>query len=127
MPPRPRPPAAIWIGHYTGAAFPSGHATQSTAFYAMLAVVLGAGLSIRKQAVLWSAAALVVLIVGASRIYLGAHWLTDVLAGYALGATWVAIVIAVLLITSQRTRQARTVQHQCCAPEAEHHLRHKAA
>jgi undecaprenyl-diphosphatase len=83
---RPRPPAAIWIGHYTGAAFPSGHATQSAAFYAMLAIVLGAGLSARGRAILWSAAALVVLIVGASRIYLAAHWLTDVLAGYALGA-----------------------------------------
>src|SRR6266513_2213386 len=103
---RPRPPAAIWIGHYTGAAFPSGHATQSAAFYAMLATVFGTGLSARRRAVLWSAAALVVLIVGASRIYLGAHWLTDVLAGYALGATCVAIVIAVLLTTSQGNRKA---------------------
>src|SRR5689334_13264619 len=98
---RPRPPAAIWIGHYTGAAFPSGHTTQSTAFYTMLAIVLGAGLSARRRAILWSAAALVVLIIGASRIYLGAHWLTDVLGGYALGATWVAIVVAVLMISSR--------------------------
>jgi membrane-associated phospholipid phosphatase len=30
---QPPPPAAIWIGHYTGAAFPSGHTTQSAAFY----------------------------------------------------------------------------------------------
>ncbi|HEY5987709.1 MAG TPA: phosphatase PAP2 family protein, partial [Streptosporangiaceae bacterium] len=109
---RPRPAAAIWIGHYSGAAFPSGHATQSAAFYAMLAIVLGAGLSFRGRAVLWSAAALVVLIVGASRIYLGAHWLTDVLAGYALGASWVAIVVAVLLITSRGTGRARAVRQR---------------
>ena len=87
---RPRPPPAIWIGHYSGAAFPSGHAAQSVAFYAMLAIVLGAGRSPRAKTVLWSAAALVVLAVGGSRIYLGAHWLTDVLGGYALGACWVA-------------------------------------
>jgi undecaprenyl-diphosphatase len=100
---RPRPPAAIWIGHYTGTAFPSGHATQSAAFYAMLAIVLGAGLPARGRAILWSAATLIVLIIGASRIYLGAHWLTDVLAGYALGAAWVAIVLTVLLTTSPGT------------------------
>jgi len=94
---RPRPPADIWIGHYTGASFPSGHATQSAAFYAMLAVVLGAGLSSRRRAILWSAAALVVVIVGASRIYLGAHWLTDVLGGYALAGAWLAVVLAVRL------------------------------
>jgi hypothetical protein len=77
---RPRPPPAIWIGHYSGAAFPSGHATQSVAFYAMLAIVLGGGRPPWVKTLLWSVAALVVLAVGGSRIYLGAHWLTDVLA-----------------------------------------------
>ena len=124
---RPRPPAAIWIGHYSGAAFPSGHATQSVAFYAMLAIALGAGLSIRRRAILWCAAALVILIVGASRIYLGAHWLTDVLAGYALGATWVAIVVVVLLTTSRGTGKARAAQDQGHVPKPDHHNRHKAA
>jgi membrane protein DedA with SNARE-associated domain/membrane-associated phospholipid phosphatase len=124
---RPRPPAAIWIGHYTGASFPSGHATQSAAFYAMLAIVLGAGLFFRKRAIPWVAAALVVLVVGASRIYLGAHWLTDVLAGYALGATWVAIVVVVLLTTSKGTGKAKAVQHQGHTPKLEHHTRHEAA
>jgi undecaprenyl-diphosphatase len=109
---RPRPPAAIWIGHYTGAAFPSGHATQSAAFYAMLAIVLGAGASYRRRTVLWSAAALVVLIVGASRIYLGAHWLTDVLGGYALGASWLAVVVVVLLVTPQGTGGARAARER---------------
>jgi membrane protein DedA with SNARE-associated domain/membrane-associated phospholipid phosphatase len=124
---RPRPPAAIWIGHYSGAAFPSGHATQSTAFYTMLAILLAAGLSVRRRAILWSAAALVVLIVGASRIYLGAHWLTDVLAGYALGATWVAIVLVVLLTSSPGTSKAKAVQDQGHAPKLEHHNKRKAA
>jgi len=124
---RPRPPAAIWIGHYTGAAFPSGHATQSAAFYAMLAIVVGAGLSSRRRALLWSAAALAVLIVGASRIYLAAHWLTDVLAGYALGATWVAIVVAVLLITSRSPGKARAVQGRGQVPTLGHQNRRKAA
>jgi membrane protein DedA with SNARE-associated domain/membrane-associated phospholipid phosphatase len=122
---RPRPPAEIWIGHYTGGAFPSGHATQSAAFYAMLAIVLGAGLSARRRAFLWSAAALVVLVVGASRIYLGAHWLTDVLAGYALGACWVAIVVAVLLITSPGTSSARAARQRGQAPPPGHQNRRK--
>jgi undecaprenyl-diphosphatase len=122
---RPRPPATIWIGHYTGAAFPSGHATQSAAFYAMLAIVVGAGLSFRRRAVLWSAAALVVLIVGASRIYLGAHWLTDVLAGYALGASWVAIVVAVLLITSPGTIRVKPAQERGQSPTPVHPNRQK--
>ena len=99
---RPRPPPAIWIGHYSGTAFPSGHAAQSVAFYAMLAIVLGAGKSPRAKTVLWSAAALVALAVGGSRIYLGAHWLTDVLGGYALGACWVATVVIVMLAAFSR-------------------------
>ncbi len=97
-----RPPATFWIGHYGGAAFPSGHATQAVAFYGMLAVLLSAGRSLRAQALLLTGAALVAIAVGASRIYLGAHWLTDVLAGYALGAAWVALVIATSLLITAR-------------------------
>ena len=100
---RPRPPPAIWIGHFSGAAFPSGHATQSVACYATLAVILGAGRSARAKAALWSAAVLIALIVGASRIYLGAHWLTDVLGGYALG-TWLVAVIVIVTLTPGRRR-----------------------
>ena len=105
---RPRPPPPIWIGHFSGAAFPSGHATQSVACYATLAVVLGTGRSARAKTVLWSTAALVALTVGASRVYLGAHWLTDVLGGYTLGASWVAAVIIVMITASSpRTGEAK--------------------
>lgn len=99
---RPRPPPAIWIGHFAGAAFPSGHATQSVACYATLALILGAGRSARARAALWSAAVLIALIVGTSRIYLGAHWLTDVLGGYALGALLVAVIVIVALTLGRR-------------------------
>jgi undecaprenyl-diphosphatase len=97
---RARPPASLWIGHYTGAAFPSGHATQAVAFYAMAAIVIGVRAPIRRRAVMWAAAVAVAMIVGFSRLYLGAHWLTDVLAGYAIGVTWVALVAAVRLRAS---------------------------
>jgi membrane-associated phospholipid phosphatase len=100
---RARPPADVWIGHYSGFAFPSGHATGSIAFYGMLALVLSARASPKARIALWTAAGLVVLVVGASRIYLGAHWMTDVLAGWALGAGWVALVVAAGLWLSRRS------------------------
>src|SRR5439155_11293400 len=105
---RPRPPSGVWIGHYTGSAFTSGHATQTVAFYGMLALILTSGRSIRTRAWPWVAAALIALIVGASRVYLGAHWLSDVLGGYALGSTWLAVVVAVTLVaaTPARDREA---------------------
>jgi undecaprenyl-diphosphatase len=100
---RARPPSTIWIGHYSGSSFPSGHATQTVAFYGMLALMLGADRSVRTKVILWSGAGLVALLVGASRIYLGAHWLSDVLGGNALGATWLAVVVTLTLIASRPT------------------------
>jgi membrane protein DedA with SNARE-associated domain/membrane-associated phospholipid phosphatase len=106
---RARPPATLWIGHYGGGAFPSGHATQSIAFYGMLAMVLATGRSPRVRSLLWVGAALVTLLIGASRIYLGAHWLTDVLGGYALGATWLACIIATALVAASGRSRDRSL------------------
>jgi membrane-associated phospholipid phosphatase len=101
---RLRPPPTTWIGHYSGGSFPSGHATQAIAFYGMLAAILSIGRPSHDRMLLWLGAAGVTLLVGASRIYLGAHWLTDVLSGYALGAAWVAIIVVVMLLTTSPER-----------------------
>jgi undecaprenyl-diphosphatase len=96
---RARPPAALQVGGPDiDRAFPSGHATQSISFYAMLAVVLIIWYAPRHRRVFAVAAALIILVIGASRLYLGVHWLTDVLGGYALGLAWFAVV----MIATQR-------------------------
>ncbi len=105
---RARPPIGFWIGHYSGRAFPSGHATQSLAFFGMAALILGAGRTPEMKAWLWGGAAVLVLLVGTSRIYLGGHWLSDVLGGWALGATWLALVVAVTLTLPATGRGERT-------------------
>jgi undecaprenyl-diphosphatase len=106
---RARPPAALSIGQFGGASFPSQHATAAVACYAMLAVVLSAGRSVRLGAAVWLGAALVILLVGVSRIYLGAHWLTDVLGGYSLGGTWVALVLAGSLLYPSRSGHGQSL------------------
>src|SRR6478672_5833528 len=95
---RPRPPAQDALGTYTHWSFPSGHATQCMAFFAMLVVLAGL-VGWARPRPLGIAAVVVVLVVGASRIYLGAHWFTDVLGGYALGGAWVSLLTAVGLAT----------------------------
>jgi len=94
---RARPPATDMITHATGAAYPSGHATQAIVGWGLLALVLWGGRSARIRLVLLTLTTGVVLLVGASRIYLGAHWFTDVLAGYALGGAWLALTVALHL------------------------------
>jgi undecaprenyl-diphosphatase len=73
--------------------FPSGHALFNFCFYGALAVILASrerrpGLRVA----LWIAAALVVLGIGLSRIYLGVHYPSDVLAGFLAGGAWLSFV-----------------------------------
>jgi membrane protein DedA with SNARE-associated domain/membrane-associated phospholipid phosphatase len=99
---RTGPPAAQAVGHWTGYAFPSGHTTRATAVFGMLAALLAAATPRwGRKVTLWTAAAMLAGVVGVSRLYLGAEWLTDVLGGLALGAAWLF-----LLLTAARSVHA---------------------
>jgi undecaprenyl-diphosphatase len=92
---RTRPPDALVVGHFAGSAFPSGHATQAAAVWGMLAAITAVACTgWRPKVASWVAAVVVVVAVGTSRIYLGAHWPTDVFAGWALGAVWLFAVLS---------------------------------
>jgi undecaprenyl-diphosphatase len=94
---RGRPPAALAIGHYDSPAFPSGHATHAAAVWVMVGVVLASSAADRRRRVAtWVAVATVVVVVGVSRLYLAAHWLTDVLAGWAIGGLWALTMYSLL-------------------------------
>jgi undecaprenyl-diphosphatase len=92
---RERPPAGLRLLSETEPSFPSGHATDSTAFYLTLALVVAVFVFRRPLARVSAVVAGVVLsaAIGVSRLVLGVHWPTDVLAGWALGTTAAVIVV----------------------------------
>jgi membrane-associated phospholipid phosphatase len=85
--------------------FPSGHASGATLFYGFVAAYLVCHLdsAAARLAALLTALSMVAL-VGLSRVYLGAHYLSDVLAGCAFGAAWLAICITA--VSTLRRRRA---------------------
>lgn len=91
---RHRPPAVDQLVTETSPSFPSGHTLGSTAVVGVLAAMVV--LSSRGRAVRVAAAAVAALfavVIGLTRIYLGVHWATDVLAGWAIGLVWLALCL----------------------------------
>lgn len=88
--------------------FPSGHAMVSFCFYGVLAGLLMDRIhSLASRIAIWLLAAFLVSAIGLSRIYLGVHYPTDVLAGYLAGAVWVTAMIALdrLRLRKKNSRQ----------------------
>jgi undecaprenyl-diphosphatase len=84
--------------------FPSGHALFSFCFYGVMAGLINARVRPRwLRIAVWCAAAVMVLGIGLSRIYLGVHYPSDVIAGYLAGAIWVGA-----MITIDRLRKTRS-------------------
>ncbi|WP_326601829.1 phosphatase PAP2 family protein [Streptomyces sp. NBC_01800] len=99
---RPRPAVGDWATHASGFAFPSGHATTSALMAGLLVAAIGHRARLRRARAAASgtstgAAALAVLLgcwaaaVGVSRVLLGVHWATDVVAGWLFAAVWLGL------------------------------------
>jgi undecaprenyl-diphosphatase len=76
------------VAHTLGPSFPSGHSATAAAFYAGAALLLGRHLRRTGRALLAALAAAIAVAVAASRVLLDVHWLSDVIAGLALGWSW---------------------------------------
>jgi undecaprenyl-diphosphatase len=90
---RPRPDLVPHGAEVLTASFPSGHAMLSAVVYLTLgAMVASVQTSRALRTYFLAAAMLLTVLIGSSRVYLGVHWPSDVLAGWAAGATWAIVV-----------------------------------
>lgn len=101
---RPRPDLVSHVGTtVTTASFPSAHSMMAASTYLTLGALLARVQKRRRQRVfLISLACLLTFLVGLSRVYLGVHWPTDVLAGWAAGAAWAFLCWMVALSLQRR-------------------------
>lgn len=85
---RPRPQPFFELAKPRTASFPSGHALVSFCFWGAAAALSGR----RVRPAVWAGVAVLVLLIGLSRIYLGVHYPSDVIAGYLAAVAWVLAV-----------------------------------
>jgi undecaprenyl-diphosphatase len=92
---RPRPEAFFGFAEPATYSFPSGHSVMSACFYGVVAAILTTRMeSHATKIAIWTGAAFLAVAIGFSRVYLGVHYPSDVLAGYAAAAIWVGTVRA---------------------------------
>ena len=105
---RPRPTWAI-VDLPSSFSFPSGHALVSLVAYGMIAYLLWLVVrSHRGRLAVVAGAVLLIGLIGVSRIYLGVHYFSDVVAGYAAGLTWLSALISGLEVVRRKRLAAQT-------------------
>lgn len=112
---RPRPQLFDWRTDYAGlSSFPSGHAMTAMVVYATLAyLVIRLEPSRRLRRVTLGIAALAILLIGATRLYLGVHYPSDVIAGYLVGLVWAtACALGIEAVKYFRYRKPEVTQDE---------------
>ena len=100
---RPRPDLVPHAARVYTASFPSGHAMLSAVTYLTLGALLARVQPQRRlKAFLLGLAVIITIMVGASRVYLGVHWPSDVLAGWCVGAAWASLCWFIALQLQRR-------------------------
>jgi undecaprenyl-diphosphatase len=99
---RPRPPAQLGIS-VSDPSFPSGHVLIAVLAYGLIAYLLVPKMpSLFWKWVIAIAAILTILFIGFSRLFLGGHYLSDLLAGYAVGIAWAGLIFTLIERISMR-------------------------
>ena len=108
---RPRPDLVYQAVRVFTSSFPSGHAELSATTYLTIAALLAQSQSSFKIGIYFIAlAALLTILIGISRIYLGVHYPTDVLGGWCIGAAWALGCWAFLTWLQQRNHSRQSTQ-----------------
>ena len=124
---RPRPEFETALAHALGKSFPSGHAMSSTVVYGTLLLVFLPVVPRRARRYVAGATVALVLLIAASRIALGVHFLSDVLGGIVLGLAWLAASVAAFRVwRTERGRRPAPVLSGL-EPEAAKDLKTSAA
>ena len=92
-----------WLVEVTGRSFPSGHVMGNTLLYFFVAYVLSFYYPERRK-VFYAIAISLLLAISISTLYVRVHWITDIIAGYAVGYIWLVISLAILRLIDKKYR-----------------------
>ena len=114
---RPRPPYFLsnpagtfqFIDRYS---FPSGHVIFFVVFFGFIAYIARLHLTGRVRILVIAVCGMLILLIGPSRVYLGAHWASDVLGSYIIGALWLFLIVLGYQL-ALRKRNARLKENSC--------------
>ena len=109
---RPRPQVVSHLTIVDNASFPSGHAMISAAILLTIGAMLAETQTrTGPRAAIMAFFGFLVLLIGVSRLYLGVHWPTDVLAGWCFGAVWALVIFAANRLLRRRAVGRPMMRH----------------